>query len=183
MPEISRYHAHSQQGILRRLDKAYKRFFKMGGYPRFKSRHRGIRSFESSLLKIKQGNKWNSLKIKGIGNLRFKGEIPESLKLVRVVKTPLRVKIQLVHEIEQIEIKDNREVIGIDLGILNNVTLSNGVQIPKRILNRDKIKKKQRLVSRAMKKSKNRVKKTDCIGKGMATSNRTRKELHTSTDK
>ena len=45
-PEMAQYDVRLQRSVLRRLDRAYQRFFKMGGYPRFKSRRRGIRSFE-----------------------------------------------------------------------------------------------------------------------------------------
>ena len=84
-----------QQNTLKRLDKAYQRFFKYGGFPRFKSYNRGIRSFEWHNPIIRHNGKYNVLQVKGIGKLRFKGILPKSVKFVRVVKTALRTKFRL----------------------------------------------------------------------------------------
>ena len=46
-PEMAQYDVRAQRSVLRRLDRAYQRFFKLGGFPRFKGR-RGVRSFEIS---------------------------------------------------------------------------------------------------------------------------------------
>lgn len=158
--EFQQYHAHSQQSVLRRLDKAFQRFFKeKSGFPRFKSFHRGIRSFESALIKITKQGRYNVINVKGIGKLRFKGEVPDNVKMARVVKTPIRVNIQLVYQESKTTPKDNRDTLGIDVGIINNITLSSGFQLPKRQLDRTELKKKQRKISKAVKGSNSRKKK------------------------
>ena len=98
------------------------------------------------------------MKIKGIGKFRFKSEVPENIKFIRIVKTPLRVKIQLIHEKENNIQCDLRKPLGIDVGIKSRITLSNGFQVNKRIRNRDKIKLLQWKISRCQKESNNRKK-------------------------
>ena len=132
--EYNKFDATAQRTSIRRLDKAFQNFFrriKKGqkpGYPRFKSQ---VRSFETSQFRIYEG-KHNTVNIKGIGQFSFKGEIRGKVKILRVVKTPLRVKIQLICELPDTTKQDNRPAIGIDMGITNRVTLSNGVQLPKK---------------------------------------------------
>ena len=68
-PEFSQYHCQSQRTALLRLDKAFQNFFrriKAGekpGFPRFKSRFRGVHSLDVP----DPGFKGNRIRIKGIG--------------------------------------------------------------------------------------------------------------------
>ena len=149
---------------MNRLHKSFQSFFyriKRGenpGFPRFKGKDRQIRSFETGQFNIKQQGKYNIVKIKGIGKFRFKGEVPENIKFVRIVKTPLRVKIQLIHEKELNVVDDSRKPLGIDVGIKSRITLSNGIQVTKRIRNKDRIKSLQQRIARCQKSSNNRKK-------------------------
>ena len=67
-----------QRSAIRRLDKAFKSFFgraKAGeklGFPRFKARHGGIRSFDISAPFIRDG----SLRVKGEGRFRLPSSPP-----------------------------------------------------------------------------------------------------------
>ena len=63
------YRCAIQQNLLKRLEKAYQHFFRRGGFPRFKSRQRGIRSFEWHNPAIRKQGKFNVLLIKGVGRL------------------------------------------------------------------------------------------------------------------
>ena len=168
---FSKFHLSSQRTCLIRLDKAFKRFFsgvKKGekpGFPRFKSRNREIKSFETSQFRIHKAGPWRCIRIKGIGKFRFKGKLKGEAKLLRIVKTPIRVKIQLVCELPDVEVEDTREALGIDAGVLNRITLSNGVQVSKREVDRTKIKSLQRKVSRSVKGSNNRKKKVLSLNK------------------
>ena len=154
-----------QQNLLKRLDKAYQGFFKHGGFPRFKSYSRGIRSIEWHNPSMQTHGKYNVLQVKGVGKLRFKGELPENIKFVRVVKTALRVKIQIIHEIEDVESAPSINPIGIDVGIKSRITCSNGFQTGKNELNRAEIKRKQRILSKAVKGSNNRKNKRIALTK------------------
>lgn len=164
-PEWCKFSVMIQQNILRRLDKAYQSFFRKGGYPRFKSWDNGIHSFEDSLpKKIKNTGKHYSYYIKGIGRLKFKDGLPEGkVKIVRVVKTSLRIKLQFVMELKDEVITDNRPPLGIDVGIKDRITLSNGVKSPKNTIDRNELKRKQRILSRAKRGSNNRRKKKELL--------------------
>ena len=154
-----------QQNLLKRLDKEYQRFFKHGGFPRFKSYRRGIRSFEWHNPIIKTHGKYNVLQVKGVGKLRFKGMLPDDIKFVRVVKTALRVKIQLIHELPDVDSALSINSIGIDVGIKSRITCSNGYQTGKNELDRTELKRKQRILSKAVKGSNNRRKKRLAVAK------------------
>ena len=164
--EFSVYDALCQRTSLFRLDKAFQNFFRRvkngekPGFPRFKSFGR-IRSFDVHRFNIYTKNGVNSFSIKGIGRFRFKGNIEGTPKLIRVVKTPRRVKIRVVCVAEkEVEKEDDvRLPLGIDVGIKERVTLSSGFQVPKRILDRSEIKQRQRKFSKTKKKSNNRRKK------------------------
>ena len=75
-PEWSRYPVDAQRSILQRLDRAYKHFFREGGYPRFKSWRNGIHSFElDSPPKVVFSGSAYSVKIKGVGRFKFQGRV------------------------------------------------------------------------------------------------------------
>ena len=88
------------------------------------------------LQRIKSSGKRCSYSIKGIGRLRFRGSLPEGVvKVVRVVRTPRRVKLQLVMEVADPEVLDVRPPVGLDLGVKDRATLSNGYKVPKNVIN------------------------------------------------
>ena len=163
---VGNFNRRPQINILRRLEKAYKKFFRDKlylegkGFPRFKSFDRGVRSFETFYIpKIKQkGNKY-FLSIEGLGIFSFGKKLPEGIiKLIRVVKTPRRIKLQFVMEIEDLIKQPQNSPIGIDMGVSNLVTLSNGTQI-KNKKEKNNLIKLQRRVSKSKKGSNNRKKK------------------------
>ena len=168
---FSKFDAFAQRTCLRRLDKAFKRFFsrvKKGenpGFPRFKPGSRGVKSFETHQFRIHKALSWHCVRIKGIGKFRFKGELKGEVKFLRIVKTPIRIKIQLVCELPDVETVDERAPVGIDAGVLNRVSLSNGVQIPKRNVDRNKLKTLQKKVSKSVKGSNSRKKKILSLNK------------------
>ncbi len=168
---FSKFHCSSQRTCLRRLEKAFKRFFgrvKKGerpGFPRFKSRNRGIKSFETDSFRIHKAGPWHCVRIKGMGKFRFKGELKGEAKLLRIVKTPIRIKMQLVCKLPDMEIVDERAPVGIDAGVLNRVSLSNGVQVSKRKVDRIKLKSLQKRVSKSVKGSNSRKKKVLALSK------------------
>lgn len=114
---FSRYGVAPFRSVLDRLDKSFKRFFKHGGFPRFKGRNRGIRSFETSQFRIRQAGKRHAVGIKGFGRIKVRRVPDGEIRLIRIVKTPLRVKVQFVTEIEREVVADNSPVVGIDVGI------------------------------------------------------------------
>ena len=60
---------------------------------------------------------------------------------------------------KRIEIQDDvRQPLGIDVGIVSRITLSNGYQVKKRVRNKERIKSLQQKISRCVKESNNRKK-------------------------
>ena len=155
------------QESLRNLDVAFKNFFrniKKGrkpGFPKFKSRKKGIGSFRlTGSIKVEN----NRVKLPRIGWIRLKedGYLP--------ICNPSQITISekaghwftsfAVKEDKKIE-KLSEETIGIDLGINKLATLSNGEVIENnKALKRNlkKLKRVQKSLSRKQKGSKNRKK-------------------------
>lgn len=163
---FSQYHVGSQRSALNRLDKAYKRFFAHGGFPRFKARGR-IRSFDASGIKPTFGAKYGSIKIKGIGRIRWRHDArcrPDDIKLGRIVKYPNGVYVQVMCEGGR-ALKGLDGVIGIDVGVKARAVLSDGAMIPKRMADTSNVKRLQRAVARAKKGSTSRRKKVKMLNK------------------
>ena len=164
--EFSRYHAQVQRSVLNKLDKAFKSFFrrvKRGekpGFPRFRGRNRAVRSFDIPSPVIHRSGKYHVLVVKGIGRFRFRyrpGMEGLPVKSARVVRTPCRVYVQLV--VENRVIRDRVQApVGIDLGITNRVTLSNGDRYGKRVRGTQRLKWLQRSLARKQRGSNSRDK-------------------------
>ena len=185
-PEHNQYSCHAQRSALRRLDRAFKNFFrrvKAGekpGFPRFKPAHR-MRSFDTQQFSLHAKGGLHSVAVKGIGRFRFKGELPDNAKCkaFRVVRTAKRIKVQLVCALPDVRLVDNRPALGLDVGVDCLYALSNGETVPglKRDLSR--IKRCQRKLARAKRGSNNRRKKRATLAKAWQTEReRTRGQLH-----
>ena len=187
---FAKYHLSSQRTVLLRQDKAFKSFLRRvrkgekPGYPRFKSSSRKVRSFESGSLKINRAGYRYYVSIKGIGKFRFKEKVEGEVKLIRVVRTARRVKLQFIVELPDTAMADERSPVGIDMGVKSRIALSTGEHIPKRSPDRTQLKKLQRKVSRAKKGSNSRKKKVVLLRKEhQRVSERNRGELHELTAK
>ena len=165
-PEFGQYDAACQRTAIRRLHKAFQRFFarrragKQAGFPRFKGKGR-VRSFDHPQPSIKRINKRWVLNVKGVGKFRFKhdGRLDVQPVMARIVSTACRVKIQLMVDTPDCDWDDKREPLGVDLGITSQVSLSDGAQFPRRRRSLVKIKRLQRQLSKACKGSHARQKK------------------------
>ena len=180
--EYQVFDSFAQRTIYDRLHKSFQNFFRRvkkqqnPGFPRYKSH---IRSFETSQFSIKEKKRYNSITIKGIGTIRFKGSIPSDIKLLRIIQTPLRTKVQLIHEIPDNIIEDTRPEIGIDRGINKLIALSNNTYIKGRKLDRNNLRRKQKKLSKAQKNSNNRCKKQSVLAKEwQRTTEREKNYLH-----
>ena len=169
----SQWNASCQRSILNRVRKGYDKFFRdHKGLPRFKNIDHGAHSFETEAAKPRKHRNGNGhyVQIKGLGRLSFtdtRGALDTAaVKVVRIVRTPLRYEIQLVCDVpEPLRVVDKRDVIGIDLGVKSSVTLSNEVQY--RPLKHDDTRRKklQRKMSRAKKGSNGRKKAKSLLAK------------------
>ena len=177
---FSRFHAQCQLSALFRPYRAFKSFFrrvKAGGnpgFPRFKGQGRQIRSFDVLQPKVKDG----SLRIKGIGRFRIDAEEGLQVKAARVVKSALRVSVQLVCEVEDSH-RPQDTPIGIDMGLKHRAIFSTGETIDRVKLDRRGLKRRQRKLSRSKRASNTRGKKIRAVQKEWErTRNRERQSLH-----
>ena len=168
--EFSQYGLKCQRSCLFTLDRAFKSFFrrlKTGqkpGFPRFKSKDRGMRSFSTSQPRLKSHGQWHSLSLKGIGRLRFKGSIPGNVLRACVVKTPLRVRLQLVVA-RPAPPPNPQPPLGIDVGVAARATLSDGQRYGGHQIDRERLMALQQQLARAKKRSKNRQKRKRLLAK------------------
>ena len=171
LPEFEAISSIVFRGVLSRLDKAYKRFFKHGGFPRWKSRRRW-RSIEINdqcwrMLK-REGNKL-VLKVKGLPRIEVKPsrELPPNalLKAIRITRKPLRTEVALSYDLPTPEAKPVSNPVGIDMGISKRLMLSNGETVEKRTIDRKKLIRLQRSVSRKVKGGNNRRKAASMLAK------------------
>ncbi len=169
-PEFSQYALKGQRSCLFTLDRAFKAFFrrvKAGqkpGFPRFKGRDRGMRSFSTSQPRLKQHGKWHARSIKGIGRLRFKGQADGTVVKVRVVQTPLRVCGQLVVELPDTQPPFSLP-LGIDVGIAARITLSDGQRWTTNAVDRERLTVLQQRLAAAKKGAKMRQKRKRMLAK------------------
>ena len=166
------------RGVLSRLDKAYKSFFRRvtakekAGFPRFKSsrRWRTIEINDQCWRMLKREGSKTVLKIKGLPRIEVKPsrELPPKglLKAIRITRKPLRTEVALSYELLGVEtVKEISNPAGIDMGISKRLTISNGETVEKREIDRKELKRLQRSVSRKKKGSNNRKKAVSLLGK------------------
>lgn len=158
----------SVQRTLRRLDKAFKAFFrrvKAGekpGYPRFKGRNRfdSIEFTYSDGIKIRDNGK---LYVQYIGEIRLKQHRPiaGNIKTAIIRRNAGRYYVCFAVETESNPLPRNGAVVGLDMGVSNLVTTSDGefFEPPKYLRQSErKLRQKQRKVARRVKGSNRRRK-------------------------
>ncbi len=161
----------AQRTPLNRLDKAFKAFFrrvKAGekpGFPRFKSRHRGIHSFELGTPSVCRKGKWYALSVKGIGDIRFAVLPSGQVRQARIVRSALRTSVHLVVELPDVEGAALALPVGIDVGIRSRCAISTGEVHQGVRIDRRRVRQAQRLLTRAQKGSRSRVKKRQALAK------------------
>ncbi len=123
--------SQSLQNSLERLDKSYKNFFRNfksgGGFPKFKSK----RTYKSILFKSSELKLNNKIKLPKLGEVSFfkdKSPIVGKIKTVQIVIEPTGFFICIVcDEVSKaISNPDESQVIGIDMGVANFCSDSNG---------------------------------------------------------
>lgn len=147
-------------GALWRLELAYQSFFRRAmngekpGFPRFKpaSRWRTIepRGVERWVRHSKSGQAY--LAIKGLPILRLKGSSPllpkGKLVAVRLTKRGRRIIANLSYEVEMPEWAKTGAMVGLDMGIANRITTSDGERIEGVKTDRRKVRRYQRAMAR-----------------------------------
>ncbi len=159
------------QQSLRDLDTGYKNFFnKTARYPRFKSKHSAFQSYRT----INQSNniriEGKRIKLPKIGWLKIKQSREIGvIRHITVERTPSG-KYFVVLNVEYDDIQRHNEggVVGLDVGLKEFYTDSNGnvVNAPKTYRKHEKkLKREQRRLSRKQKGSKNRNKQRIHVAK------------------
>lgn len=151
------------QEALRDLDKAFKNFFEdRTGYPKFKSKKKGIGSFRlNGSIHVFD----NKIQLPRLNMIRLKERcyLPKNVHILSVTLSEKAGKwfVSLNVEEEIDTFKNNGGIVGVDLGIEKLATISDGMTFenPKPFLHYEqKLKRIQREVSRRKKESKNRNK-------------------------
>lgn len=156
-----------QRGTLKRVDEAYKGFFRRKkGFPRFRGRN-WFKSFsftEFSGIRLTQPNRVN---FKGMSSLRFHlhRPLPSDIRAVTFKKESSGdwlISFQV--KVTPTERERTGKEVGLDLGITHLFTLSNGVHVPNiRVARKAEksIRLVQRQLSRTKRQSKRRLKVKD----------------------
>lgn len=162
-----------QQG-LRDQDTAFKRFFKEGaGYPKFKSRHhqQSIRFTMDQRVVMNNYRAGSLLKLTGLGAIKVRwSRLPEGIPKMVTVSQDTAGRYFVSMSIEE-NIKPMPSVgktVGIDLGTLTTMTLSDGTWFgnPRHLLrHKDQLNKLQQRLARQQKGSNRRSKTRLRIGK------------------
>lgn len=158
-PWFSEVYSDTLQDVLDRLDFAYKRFFKGSGFPKFSKKGK----YNSFTFKRYFVVKENTIKLPKIGEVKYfnSRSIVGTPKTATITKEVdgwfICITTKYNTEFDQIVV-DNQNAIGIDVGVVKTLTLSDGSVIMKPKTDLSKIKRLQRKLSRQKKGSKEREK-------------------------
>ena len=163
----------SPQEALRNLDRAFDNFFKKRGkFPKFKSKKNGIGGFRlTGTIKVSHGH----VQLPRLGVLKLKehGYLPADAKILSASVSERAgrwfVSIQVEEDLPAYHgVKDEQDVVGVDLGIKTLATVSDGAKYEnpsplKRKLR--KLRQLQKAISRKIKGSRNRRKAADRVAR------------------
>ena len=167
---IKKVHSQVLQDVIERLDNAYKKFFKGGGFPKFAKKNK-FKSFsfkQEVKLSPSISNRIGKVYLPKIGEIKYinSRNFDGKIKRASVIKEHNGWFISFVVEEDNKPLLSSTNEIGIDLGITNFATTSNGDKYydPKPLKKYTrKLRRIQRSVSKKKRGSNNRkkeVKKT-----------------------
>ena len=125
------------RGVLRRLDRARKAFYRrvdLGetpGYPRFKtySRWKTIELAEPARGMVTSGR----VRIKGLPTLRLRSKTslpdPGQVRALTITKRGRRVFVNLTYEVEREPLTPSSDKVGVDMGASDRMALSTGERV------------------------------------------------------
>ncbi len=133
--EYQDIHSQIQQDVLRRVDKAYKAFFrrvKSGekpGYPRFQGYHRyDSFTYPQAGFSLTHDSRVSLSKIGSI-KVKLHREIQGTIKTCTIKREGDHWYVVFACDVEPEPLPENDEAVGIDLGLLHFATLSTGETI------------------------------------------------------
>jgi putative transposase len=193
-PFADKLNSQARQSAAERAWTAISRFYEnckkkvvgKKGYPQFQKDCRSV-EYKTTGYKLAEDRKSITFTDKnGIGRLKLKGTRdlhfyqPDQIKRVRLLRKADGYYVQFCVQVDRNEdIRPTGNTIGLDMGIKSFYTDSNGLEVenPKFYrTNEQKMKRAQRLVSRKVKRSKNRAKARCKLGKIHLTISRQRKD-------
>ena len=153
VPEYAEYGVGAMRSCLFRLQRAFENFWRRckekltkKGFPRFKSKHRGIKSFDVPVCVFtirERTNRW-AIHIKGFVPFVVNNIPNGKIKCIRIVNSARRVKVQfVVEECDEVE-KCKKPFQGIDLGVESLSVFDTGTKIAGRKRKLEKVKSRQR---------------------------------------
>jgi putative transposase len=182
-PFADKLNSQARQSAAERAWAAISRFYEnckkkvvgKKGYPQFQKDCRSV-EYKTTGYKLAEDRKSITFTDKnGIGRLKLKGTRdlhfyqPDQIKRVRLLRKADGYYVQFCVQVDRNEdIRPTGNTIGLDMGIKSFYTDSNGLEVenPKFYrTNEQKMKRAQRLVSRKVKRSKNRAKARCKLGK------------------
>lgn len=144
------------QTVADRLTYAYQKFFRKGGYPRFKKfgRYRSFDLKEYNADYRVVGDILRFWPTKGFGNIKMRGMVPLiNPSRARIVKRSRGWYVQIIDDVPVSKEKEIKEVVGIDYGLKYFIADTAGEKITPPKLFR-KSEAKQRLLQRKLSKKK-----------------------------
>ena len=153
------------RGVLTRLDRARQSFYRrvkngeIPGFPRFKpaSRWNTIEVPEQCKTMLKKRGRGHVVQVKGLPTLRLKKGLnlppAHDLKSLTITRRGRRLWVNLIYAVEHQPMPLSAKSVGLDMGVLDRVTLSTGESIPRRTTPNTKLKRAQQRMSRCRKGS------------------------------
>lgn len=123
---------HALQNALRHLDNAYKRFFKGAGYPRLKSKHDNYQSYTTAFNKGTAVIVGKYIKLPKLGYVKCRAskDVPGRVISATISRTPSgKYFVSVLWDYEPRKTENNGGTIGIDVGLKEFLTDSNGTTI------------------------------------------------------
>ena len=178
MLEWTAYHYKLGAGVLVRVDRAMKAFFKRvgkgekPGYPRYRSKHRyqtlEVSEVTTGMLKRSQDGRRAYVKIKGLPTLtlRTRRHLPEGKpKTLMISRRATGYVVSMAFAVEHPALPESNTQVGIDVGVNERLTLSTGETVERRVYDRRRERRLRRRVARAKKGSISRRKKVGSLSR------------------
>ena len=166
------------RGALIRLDRAFKAFFRrikngeIPGFPRFQGKGRytciETHGVQNSWVKLNDDRTVGKLKIKGLPIIRFKSSrpLPDGKPVsLKINLHPTGAYVNLTYKEEIDHLPQVQFIVGIDAGVVNRLTLSNGKIVKSGKKDRKKERRLQRAASRCKRGSNTRRKRVRALAK------------------
>jgi putative transposase len=199
--EYKAVHSHVLQGTLKRLDEAFKHFFRRvkngetPGYPRFKpfARYRGWDYFEHGRgyrLFLNDNGKHGRIRLHGVGMVRLRGVLPQPGKpktcTIQHKADGWYASVVFEYEDGELRRKSGTQAWGLDWGVEKLVSIATHEGGSSHVPNpryqkegAEKLAREQRRLSRKKRGSKNRRKQVKRVAKAhRKVANRRKDGLH-----